>query len=165
MLHYVTHAVGKAVLFSVAGILITQFHGLRSISKMGGLAAKTPIVASLALLGFMHITGVPPSLGLWSEVLIVFGAVTKVSELGAVAFILLVVGLLVAIGLSTAYSFITMKRIFFGHTSSETQGERVKETRSIMWPVLAIASVGVILFFYPTIFIDPLINFVKSIQG
>jgi len=164
MLHYATHAVGKAVLFSVAGVLIVQLHGLRSLSKMGGLAAKMPITASLAIIGFMHITGVPPSLGLWSEVLIVFGAVAKAAEIGAAAFVLLVIGLLIAIGLSTAYSFITMKRIFFGHSSSETHGDRVEEGKGILFPILVIAAVGVVLFFYPAIFIDPLKNFIDFVQ-
>jgi len=163
MLHYATHAVGKAILFSVAGVLIVQLHGLRSLSKMGGLAAKMPITASLAMIGFMQITGMPPSLGLWSEVLIVFGAVSKAQELGAAAFALLVVGLLIAIGLSTAYSFITMKRIFFGHSSSEIHEERVEGGKGILLPIVAIAAVGVILFFYPTIFIDPLIKFINNV--
>ena len=77
MLQYVTHAVGKAILFSVAGVLIVKFNGLRSISKMGGLAMKLPITAGLALLGFMQITGIPPSLGFWSEIMIVFGSVNR----------------------------------------------------------------------------------------
>src|SRR3990172_9743669 len=66
MLQYATHAIGKAILFSVAGVLIVKFNGLRSISKMGGLAVKMPITAALALMGFMQITGIPPSLGFWS---------------------------------------------------------------------------------------------------
>jgi NADH-quinone oxidoreductase subunit M len=163
MLHYATHAVGKAILFSVAGVLIVQLHGLRSLSKMGGLAAKMPITAALALIGFMNITGVPPSLGLWSEVLIVFGAVSRASQIGAVAFALLVVGLLVAIGLSTAYSFITMKRIFFGPISPEIHSDHVEAKMGILFPILIIAAVGVLLFFFPGIFIDPLVKFISSI--
>ena len=165
MLHYATHAIGKAILFSVAGVIIVQFHGLRSISKMGGLASKMPITAALALLGFMQITGVPPSLGLWSEVLIVFGAVGRAYTFGAAAFALLVVGLLVAIGLSTAYSFITIKRIFFGHLSSEVHQEGSLEPRkSLLLPIVAIAVVGVLLFFFAWIFINPLNTIVTNIQ-
>jgi len=164
MLHYVTHAVGKAVLFSVAGVLIVQLHGLRSLSKMGGLAGKMPITAALALIGFMQITGVPPSLGLWSEVLIVFGAVARASEISGVAFVLLVISLLVAIGLSTAYAFITMKRIFFGRFSSEEHSvERAEARWSVLFPILVVAAVGVLLFFYPALFIDPLMRFFSSI--
>jgi NADH-quinone oxidoreductase subunit M len=165
MLHYATHAVGKAVLFLVAGVLIVQFHGLRSLSKMGGLATKMPIIATLALIGFMHIVGIPPSLGLWSEVLIVFGAVSKVTEMGLIAFSLLVVGLLIAIGLSTAYSFITMKRIFFGHPKPEISEVRIERRKTLTLPIVVIAVVGILLFFFPTIFIDPLTRAVSSLRG
>ena len=161
MLQYVTHAVGKAVLFSVAGVMIVKFNGLRSISKMGGLATKLPITAALALLGFMQITGIPPSLGLWSEVLIVFGAVSSAQAMSSVAFVLLVIGLLVAIGLSTAYAFITMKRIFFGpSTSEETRGEGLEVKKFILLPIMIVAVVGVLLFFFPQVFIDPLTKFI-----
>ena len=166
MLQYVTHAVGKAILFYVAGVLIVKFNGLRSISKMGGLAVKMPITAALALLGFMQITGIPPSLGLWSEVLIVFGAVGRAQLMGSLAFVLLVIGLLVAIGLSTAYAFITMKRIFFGQPSpDQPKGEGLEVKKAILIPIIIIAVVGILLFFFPGIFIDPLTKFVSSFTG
>ena len=52
MFQYVTHGLGKGILFMVAGAIILQAHGLRSISKMGGLASKMPITATAALIGF-----------------------------------------------------------------------------------------------------------------
>ena len=166
MLQYATHAIGKAILFSVAGVLIVKFNGLRSISKMGGLAVKMPITAALALLGFMQITGIPPSLGLWSEVLIVFGAVGRAQAMGSIAFVLLVIGLLVAIGLSTAYAFITMKRIFFGQPSpDQPKGEGLEVKKTILIPIIIIAIVGILLFFFPGIFIDPLTKFFSNFTG
>ena len=166
MLQFVTHAVGKAVLFSVAGVLIVKFNGLRSISKMGGLAIKVPIAAGLALLGFMQITGIPPSLGFWSEVMIVFGAVDRAQALGSVSFILLVIGLIIAIGLSTGYAFITMKRIFFGQPSpNQPEAVGLEIDKSIYIPIIIIAVVGVLLFFFPQVFIDPLIKFTSTLPG
>jgi NADH-quinone oxidoreductase subunit M len=166
MLQFATHAIGKAILFSVAGVLIVRFGGLRSLSKMGGLATKMPITAALALLGFMQITGIPPSLGLWSEVLIVFGAVGRAQAMGSTAFILMVIGLLVAIGLSTAYAFITMKRIFFGQPSpDQPKGEGLEVKKAILIPIIIIAVVGVLLFFFPGIFIDPLTKFLSAFTG
>ena len=166
ILQYVTHAVGKAILFSVAGVLIVKFNGLRSISKMGGLAIKVPIAAGLALLGFMQITGIPPSLGFWSEVMIVFGAVDRAQALGSVSFILLVIGLIIAIGLSTGYAFITMKRIFFGQPSpNQPEAEGLEINKAIYIPIIVIAVVGVLLFFFPGIFINPLIKFTSALPG
>jgi NADH-quinone oxidoreductase subunit M len=166
MLQFATHAIGKAILFSVAGVLIVKFGGLRSLSKMGGLAVKMPITAALALLGFMQITGIPPSLGLWSEVLIVFGAVQSTQAMSSVAFILMVIGLLVAIGLTTAYAFITMKRIFFGQPSpDQPKSEGLEINKAILIPIIIVAVVGVLLFFFPGVFIDPLTKFLTPFTG
>jgi NADH-quinone oxidoreductase subunit M len=162
MLHYASHAVGKALLFTVAGCLIVQLHGLRSINKMGGLAFKMPLTASLALIGFMHIVGIPPSLGFWSEILIVLGVTQRIITMGSLAFILVVIALLATIGLSTAYAFITMKRIFFGTISENLRNLAKDGNLYLLGPILVIAIMGIILFFYPTIFIDPLINFIQS---
>ncbi|HJX23645.1 MAG TPA: NADH-quinone oxidoreductase subunit M, partial [Candidatus Bathyarchaeia archaeon] len=79
------------------------------------------------------------------------------------AFVLLVIGLLVAIGLSTAYSFITIKRIFFGPPSPEISNEPTKERRDLLFPIIVIAIIGILLFFWPAIFIDPLSNLVRSL--
>ncbi len=165
MLHYTSHAVGKAVLFMVAGVLIVQLHGLRSIRGMGGLAAKMPLTTSLALIGFMHITGVPPSLGLWSEILILIGAVGKASEASTLSFIVILLLLVVAIGLSTAYAFVTAKRIFFGAITEKLREEAKEAGWILVGTILVIAVVGVLLFVYPTVFIDSLVNMISSIYG
>jgi len=155
LIHYVAHAVGKAILFMSAGVLIAMLHGLRSISKMGGLAVKMPYTASLALIGFMHITGIPPSLGLWSEVFIVLGAIDKALHISSNALIVAVIGLLVAIGLSTSYSFITMKRIFFGEISEKLKEESREGVLSLIIPMAIIAATGILLFFLANVFIEP----------
>jgi len=157
-LHYMVHAYGKAVLFAVAGIIIATYHGLRDITKMGGFAAKMPYTASLALIGFMHITGIPPTLGIWSEYLIIRGAVGQALQNGSTWYILLAIGLLVAIGLSTAYSFITMRRIFYG----PLRVEEAREASSSLWgPLLAFAVLGIVFFLLASILIDPLIAFLS----
>ncbi len=160
MLHYMAHAVGKAILFMVAGILIVTVH-TRKLSHLGGLAAKMPLTFALALIGFMHITGVPPSLGLWSEVLIVVGAVQRAFEAGNIVFIGLVIGLLVAIGLSTAYSFITIRKIFFGSLPEELHIHKASST--LLISVAAIAAVGIFFFLYPSILIDPLVELISGL--
>jgi len=162
LLHYAAHAVGKALLFATAGVLITQLHGLRSISKMGGLATKMPMTAALALIGFMHITGVPPSLGLWSEVLILAGVSDLAMRIGQ--FTLIVMLLLVGIGLSTAYSFVTMRRIFFGGESEAS--EHAKEAGyDLLLPMIVIAAMGLLLFLVPQLLIDPMIRSLSHLLG
>ncbi len=164
ILHYVSHAVGKAILFMIAGTLIVQLDGLRSISKMGGLATRMPIAGSLAMIGFMHITGIPPTIGFWSEVLIIFGIIQRVAESGSLTFTLLAIALLVAIALSTGYAFLTMKRIFFGELSDALK-KAVDVRIGLLVGMAIIAAIGLVLFFYPNVFIDPLMKFVMMIYG
>ena len=163
MLHYVSHAVGKALLFMTAGNLIVTFNGLRSIGKMGGVARKLPLTASLALVGFLHITGVPPSLGFWSEILTIMGAMNRAMSMGTSIYVAMIVGLLTAIGLSTIYAFLTMKRIFYGEEGEGISGLKPEELRGLVLPMILIAAFGVVMFFYPSLLVDPLVSLVKSV--
>jgi len=126
MLHYLSHAIGKAVLFMVAGVFITELHGLRDITRMGGLARAYPLTAAAALLGFMHLVGMPPTIGMWSEILITFGVVEAVNPAAGTQVYLLAAALIVAFGLSAAYAFITMKKIFYGQFSETLKKLGVK---------------------------------------
>jgi NADH-quinone oxidoreductase subunit M len=92
--------------------------------------------------------------------------VNRAEVLGSVSFIFLVIGLIVAIGLSTGYAFVTMKRIFFGQPSpDQPQIADLKIGKAILIPIVAIAVVGVLLFFFPSIFIEPLTKFASNLPG
>jgi NADH-quinone oxidoreductase subunit M len=161
-LHYLVHAFGKAVLFGVAGVLIATYHGLRDVTRMGGLAEKMPYTASLALLGFMHITGIPPTAGIWSEYMILRGAVERSLSLGPGWYIGVAAALLVGVGLSTAYAFLTMRRIFYG----PLRVEGAREAQARLWgPLLLLAALGVASFVIASPLIDPTVEVVRSVIG
>ena len=61
---YVTHGLGKAILFMMAGSIILQT-GTRSMAKLGGLAGKMPYTAVIAMIGALTIIGIPPTSSLW----------------------------------------------------------------------------------------------------
>src|SRR5919206_574827 len=65
-LMYVTHGLGKAILFMMAGSIILQT-GTRSMSKLGGLAGKMPYTAVIAMIGALTIIGIPPTSGFMAE--------------------------------------------------------------------------------------------------
>lgn len=163
MLHFMTHAIGKSVLFMVAGSLIVQFRGLRSISKMGGLASKVPITATLTLIGFLFLVGIPPTLGLWSKLHIIVGTLDKAMAMGTIALVLISIGLVVGAGMTAAYSFFTLKRIFLGRTPKALAGESVRGWSNLTAVIALVAIVGVALFLYPAVFIDPLKDFLGPI--
>ena len=63
---YVSHGLGKAILFMMAGSIILQT-GTRSMSKLGGLAGKMPYTAVIAMIGAFTIMGIPPTSGFMAE--------------------------------------------------------------------------------------------------
>ncbi len=121
VLHYLTHALGKAALFMSAGSIIVSGHGLRDMRRMGGLASTMNFTAGSALLGFLSISGLPPTMGVVSKFFIVSGFIlyimSRINNISQV-IIFIILGFL-GFGLTIAYSFVTMRRIFFGQRRSE----------------------------------------------
>ena len=152
MLHFLSHAFGKAILFMVAGVFIVEMAN-RDITRMGGLARRYPLMAAAALLGFMNLAGIPPALGLWSEALIVYGIAGYVdfasnSQVLAVALVLIV-----AFMVTAAYSFVTMRRIFFGPLRAEGPMEVLDEMKTM---VIIMAALSVFFFVAVNVVGDPL---------
>ncbi len=150
MLIYLSHAVGKAVLFMSAGVFITELDGLRDITKMGGLARRYPLVAALALFGFMNLAGLPPSVGMWSEIFIVLGVVNGYLFQGYEYMFGLSLLLIVALTVTAAYAFITMRRVFYGQPRSKVEAREVVDGFKLS--MLAIALFSFVFF----LAIDPL---------
>jgi NADH-quinone oxidoreductase subunit M len=66
ILLFVTHGLGKALLFMTSGNLILQT-GSSNLDKLGGLAGKMPYTAVLAMIGALTIMGVPITSGFMAE--------------------------------------------------------------------------------------------------
>ncbi len=152
MLHFLSHAFGKAVLFMVAGVFIVEMAN-RDIAKMGGLARRYPLMAAAALLGFMNLAGIPPALGLWSEALIVYGITGYVDFTGNTQVLAVALVLIVAFMVTAAYSFVTMRRIFFGPEKAEAPMEVLDEMKTT---VIIMAALSIFFFIVVNIVGDPL---------
>ena len=160
---YVTHAIGKGILFMMAGIIIVKV-GTRSISKLGGLAGKMPITAVCAVIGALTIMGVPPTSGFMGEWILFFGALETAIEEGstlrAVTF-----GLgLVATALTMSYMLWMLKRVFFGKTPEHL--EHVKEGSWYMTaPMMVLAGFSIVVGIYPDIFLKTIIPYMSGVLG
>ena len=160
---YVTHAIGKGILFMMAGIIIVKV-GTRSISKLGGLAGKMPITAVCAVIGALTIMGVPPTSGFMGEWVLFFGALETAIEEGstlrAVTF-----GLgLIATALTMSYMLWMLKRIFFGKTPEHL--EHVKEGSWYMTaPMMVLAGFSIVVGIYPDIFFKTIIPYMNGVLG
>ena len=160
---YVTHAIGKGILFMMAGIIIVKV-GTRSISKLGGLAGKMPITATCAVIGALTIMGVPPTSGFMGEWVLFYGALETAIEEGstlrAVTF-----GLgLVATALTMSYMLWMLKRVFFGKTPEHL--EKVKEGSWYMTaPMMVLAGFSIVVGVYPDIFFKTIIPYMNGVLG
>lgn len=84
---YLVHdMVVKTALFMLAGIMRRMNH-TEKLSDMGGLYARSPLLAALFLAGAMAIAGLPPLSGFWAKLFVLRGALDAQEHL-AVGFVL-----------------------------------------------------------------------------
>ena len=160
---YVTHALGKGILFMMAGIIIVKV-GTRSISKLGGLAGKMPITAVCAVIGALTIMGVPPTSGFMGEWILFYGALeTAIEDGSTVRAVTFGLGL-VATALTMSYILWMLKRVFFGKTPEHL--ENVTEGSWYMTaPMMVLAGFTVVVGIYPDIFLKTIIPYMQGVLG
>src|ERR671911_1088819 len=161
MMMYVTHGLGKAILFMMAGSIILQT-GTRSMSKLGGLAGKMPYTAVIAMIGALTIIGIPPTSGFMGEWILFNGVLQSGLEnsdtLRIVAFGL---GILATV-LSAAYILWMYKRIFFGKIPERLVN--VKDSSAYITATMAVlAGLTLLLGDYPDPILNPITNYFESV--
>jgi formate hydrogenlyase subunit 3/multisubunit Na+/H+ antiporter MnhD subunit len=145
--YFMSHIIGKAILFSVAGILVTQT-GTRNIKEMGGLAQKMPLTATLCIIGAMILSAIPPLSGFQAEWILFTGVFTQ-GITGTVYLILAVIAIF-ATFLTSVYTFWPAIRIFFGPLSASM--EKVKEAPfSMTIPLCLLAIISLLIGIFPEI--------------
>ena len=160
---YITHALGKGLLFMTAGVIIVQV-GTRSISKLGGLAGRMPITAVCAVIGALTIMGVPPTSGFMGEWIVFYGAIeTAIAEGSTLRFATFGLGL-VATALTMSYMLWMLKRVFFGKIP-----EKIAHVKEANWymtaPMMVLAGFTVVLGIYPDIFLQGIVPYMEGVVG
>ncbi len=148
MFHYVSHGTCKAILFMMAGAIMLQTHGIRSISKLGGLAGKMPLTALCAMIGFLGIAGTPPLNGFQSEWLIFTGAYAGAVEVQDMTRIILTALALIGSVLTAGYALWAIRRIFFGPLPEHLNGVH-EAPLTVTIPMFILAFITVLLGIYP----------------
>jgi len=153
--YFLSHILGKAILFSVAGILVMQT-GTRSIKEMGGLAQKMPLTATLCIMGAMILSAIPPLSGFQAEWVMFTGIFTR-GITSSIYLIIAIVGIM-ATFLTSVYTFWPAVRIFFGPISPTM--EKVKEAPySMTIPLVVFAAISLIIGLFP----DVIMHFLTSV--
>jgi len=79
-LHVIYHAIVKALLFMVVGLVIKST-GRRHIGELSGLGSRMPVVAICALIGALGISGMPP-LGIFNSEWMIFSGGFRTQHIG-----------------------------------------------------------------------------------
>ena len=164
ILHYLTHALGKALLFGVAGIFIVAL-GTRDLENMGGLLRKMPYTGALALVGFMLISGLPPTMGMWSEIYLVFGFSKWAMGYGLWSFVALTILVIASMTLTVIYSFTTFKRVFYGPGGPVYEEASEKPARGLIASLLVLLVLAIVFFIVIGWFADPVAQNMKTVYA
>jgi NADH-quinone oxidoreductase subunit M len=160
LFYFVSHILGKCILFSVAGILLVRT-GTRDIKQMGGLASKMPLTATLCLLGGLILSAVPPTSGFQAE-WIMFAGIFYQGAFGVTVNLAIAVLGIIATALTVAYTFWPVRRIFFGPLPASLQGV-VEAPWAMIVPLFALAAISTLLGIYPDVVTKMLVNFANSL--
>lgn len=133
ILHLLTHAFAKALLFLGAGSVMHSLNDETDVQKMGGLRKRMPITAATFLIGSISLAGLPPLAGFFSKDELLL----SVLEGQYPAF--LIPALVVAF-LSSLYTARLLLLVFYGPLKKENQ--RVHESPTVMTIPLMVLAVG-----------------------
>ena len=159
-LMYVSHGLGKAILFMMAGSIILQT-GTRRMSQLGGLAGRMPYTAVIAMIGALTIMGIPPTSGFMAEWILFNGVLQSgVNNSDVVRIVAFGLGILATV-LSAAYILWMYKRIFFGKIPE--QYTKIKDpNRYVIVTMAALAAITLFLGVYPTPILNPVTDYIQD---
>jgi proton-translocating NADH-quinone oxidoreductase chain M len=164
ILLYVTHGLGKALLFMMAGSVILQT-GTRNMNNLGGLSSKMPYTAVLTMIGALTIMGVPITSGFMAEWVLFNGSLQGAISIhwDSLKVIAFAIAMLTTV-LTSAYLLWMYKRIFFG-VIPETL-KNVKDSSGYVIVTMGIlAAFTLILGIYPDMFYKPIISYVENVYS
>ncbi|MFB6299491.1 MAG: hydrogen gas-evolving membrane-bound hydrogenase subunit E [Halobacteriales archaeon] len=152
--HILNHAVFKAALFLVAGIIAHEA-GTRTISELGGLRHDLPITAGITVIAALGMAGVPPFNGFYSKELLFEAAYEAGLHLGGIWWLLPFVAVLGSV-FTFLYS-IRFLMLFFGDRS-ESLGEVHRPPLTMLVPPLSLAVIAAAIGISPGLAIDGIVQ-------
>jgi len=158
--YFVSHIIGKFVMFAVAGILLTQT-GVRDSRQMGGLAGKMPFTAALFVLGALILSAVPPTSGFQAEWMMFAGIFSR-GAAGPSSYLAVALLGLIATVFTVGYTFWPVRRIFFGSLPSSLEGVR-DAPLTMTLPLLAMVVISVVIGIYPDLVSKFLVSFANGL--
>jgi formate hydrogenlyase subunit 3/multisubunit Na+/H+ antiporter MnhD subunit len=157
--YFLSHIIGKAILFSTAGIIVYTVE-TRDMQKMGGLWSSMPLTGTLWFAAALILSALPPTAGFVGKWIIFVGAFKAFHT----SFPQLLVVLLAVLStiLTLIYTFLTGIRIFFGPQKLPESDHPPSDPPLLMsLPLLALAALALGLGIYP----QPLLDLLGTVIG
>ena len=159
MFYFLSHILGKAILFSTAGILVYQME-TRNLKNMRGLWPQMPLTAVLWLSASLILSALPPTNGFVGKWLIFAGAFKGFNSnlLG----LLVIIAAILSTLLTLIYTFLTGIRIFLGRQKTNDFEHPASDPPLTMsLPLLALAGLAFAMGIFP----KPLLRLLDSVIG
>jgi len=157
--YFLSHIIGKALLFSTAGILVYTVE-TREINKMGGLWSSMPLTAILWFSAALILSALPPTSGFVGKWIIFVGAF-KAFHSTPTGLVIVIFAVLSTI-LTLVYTFLAGIRIFFGPQKPPRPDHPPTDPPLTMsLPLLALVCVALGLGLYP----EPILDLLGSVIG
>jgi NADH-quinone oxidoreductase subunit M len=157
--YFLSHILGKAILFSTAGILVYSME-TRDMKKMGGLWSEMPLTGILWFSASLILAALPPTSGFVGKWILFVGAFKgfHATPVGLMVVIFAVLSTL----LTLVYTFLAGIRIFFGPKKPQHSDHLPADPPLTMsLPLLALACVALGMGLYP----KPLLTLLGSVVG
>jgi len=167
IMHIVLHAFGKITLFFTAGAIYVAAHKT-NISELDGIGKKMPFTMAAFTLGALSMIGIPPLGGFLSKWYIALGSI----EANQLPILIVLASSTI---LNACYFLPIVYAAFFkegarGQVSSaknpDTRHSSLKEAPALMVIPLVLTAIGaLVLFFYPSLFLDLARMVVAGVTG
>jgi len=154
--HVFNHAVFKATLFLVAGIIAHEA-GTRAIDELGGLGKEMPIVAGITAVAALGMAGVPPFNGFWSKELLFETTYLVAAHEGGLFWLYPAVAVFGSV-FTFLYS-IRFLMLFFGEKPDALGGAHIhRPPVSMLAPPAFLAAIAAVVGLVPQVAIDGIVQ-------
>ncbi|WP_247729105.1 hydrogen gas-evolving membrane-bound hydrogenase subunit E [Halovivax limisalsi] len=157
--HLFNHALFKAALFLVAGIVAHEA-GTRRLADLGGLGRDMPITAAVTGIVALSMAGIPPFSGFYSKELLFEAAHDSVGTLGVAGFPVgwLYVALAVFASIFTVLYSLRFLGLFLGDQPEELRGSIHRAPALLLVPPGILAVLTAVVSVAPGIAVDAIVQ-------
>jgi NADH-quinone oxidoreductase subunit M len=136
VLQMINHGLSTGALFAIVGMIYERYH-TRKIAALGGLAARTPLLAFFMVLFTFSSIGVPGLNGFAGEIMLLMGMFQRAWEGDNTQFLWIAILATSGVVLGAWYMLLLVQRTFFGPLREPTHEGEHPHVRDMSGPEIA----------------------------